>query len=149
MGGPAFNYAKKSGMCSQASYRYTAKDGSCKASSCTKVIPAGRITGYKDVSKGQASALMSAIQQGPVSVGVDASGFSGYKGGVLTKRCGTSINHGVLAVGYGTDEGNEYWKVKNSWGTRWGELASSDSPAKVINAAFLIWLCTQKSMHPQ
>jgi cathepsin L len=53
---------------------------------------------------------------GPVSVAVDASNWSSYKTGVFDK-CGTGLNHGVLAVGYTSD----YWVIKNSWGSRWGE----------------------------
>jgi len=56
-----------------------------------------------------------------VSVGVDAGAFQNYGSGVLTSACGTSINHAILAVGYGTANGVQYFKLKNSWGTSWGE----------------------------
>jgi cathepsin L len=60
----------------------------------------------------------------PVSVAVqaDSSVFQHYSSGVLTdSKCGTSLNHGVLAVGYGTENGQKFWLVKNSWGTSWGD----------------------------
>merc|ERR1719221_165766 len=60
---------------------------------------------------------------GPVSVAIEADKFAFqlYKTGVLKGTCGTALDHGVLVVGYGTDEnGVDYWKVKNSWGSQWG-----------------------------
>merc|ERR1719277_2020003 len=65
-----------------------------------------------------APALKSAIQQGPVSVAIEADqmSFQLYNGGTITSGCGTNLDHGVLAVGYG----DSYFKVKNSWGASWG-----------------------------
>merc|ERR1711879_1112044 len=64
---------------------------------------------------------MSALQLGPVSIALDGGGsaFQGYSSGVLTGNCGSQLDHGVLTVGYGTLDGTDYWKVKNSWGTSW------------------------------
>jgi cathepsin L len=81
-----------------------------------------RIRGFKNVPTGSEIALMSAIAQQPVSVVVDASQyFQLYGGGVMTGFCGSSLNHAVLAVGYGTLDGLDYYIVKNSWGIDWGQ----------------------------
>ena len=81
-----------------------------------------QITGYQDVA-GNEQALAEAVSQGPVSVAVCAiTIFQFYNKGVVTSNlCGAMLDHGVLAVGYGTDSGTKYWKVKNSWGKSWGE----------------------------
>merc|ERR1712224_214056 len=92
--------------------------GSCKSSGYTTAIPQGGVTGYKSVGQ-STDALKSALQTGPVSVAIEADqmAFQLYSGGILKSGCGTNLDHGVLAVGYG--EG--YFKVKNSWGSSWGQ----------------------------
>lgn len=130
---PGFEFLETAGACAEESYPYTAQAGSCK-SSCDLAVPAGGVTGYKDVDIDDSKALMSALMTGPVSVAIEAdqTSFQMYSGGVLKGTCGSKLDHGVLAVGYGTDNGLGYWKVKNSWGPSWGErgyfrLLRSDS----------------------
>jgi len=66
--------------------------------------------------------LMAAVAQQPVSIAVEANQLSWqfYFGGVIDFDCGTELDHGVLAVGYGTHNDKPVWKVKNSWGAGWG-----------------------------
>jgi len=117
----AFRYVQANGLCTESAYPYTAKNGVCKSSSCTPSTDS-KITGYKDVTHTE-NALGAAVDITPVSVAIEAdqSGFQLYKSGVFCGTCGTNLDHGVLAVGYGDEGTTAYWKVKNSWGTSWGE----------------------------
>jgi cathepsin L len=113
----AFGYIiKNNGIGSEASYPYTAHDGKCK-----QVPSVATVSKYTDVKKNDEKDLMSAVNSQPVSVAVDAQSWSSYRKGVMSGFCGKSLDHGVLAVGYGTDASQDYWIVKNSWGTSWGE----------------------------
>jgi C1A family cysteine protease len=105
------------GLCSEADYKYssgTGHTGSCRKSTCTNV-PGSAVTKITDLGATD-SAMVSALAKQPVAIAIEAdqSAFQLYKSGVLTGSCGTSLDHGVLAVGYGTQAGTEYYKVKNS-----------------------------------
>ncbi|KAI3421406.1 Pept_C1 domain-containing protein [Psidium guajava] len=110
------------GLTTETNYPYQAVDDTCNARKAA--TSAAKITGYEDVPSNSESALLKAVANQPVSVAIDAGGsdFQFYSTGVFTGECGTSLDHGVTAVGYGTSEdGAKYWLVKNSWGTGWGE----------------------------
>lgn len=115
----AFHYAMENGMCSESDYEYTAVGGTCKECS-----PEVKISGCVDVTHNNEIDLKTAVSIGPVSVAIEADtkAFQLYTSGVLTgDACGTNLDHGVLVVGYGTDDNIPFWLVKNSWGESWGE----------------------------
>ncbi|KAJ1698811.1 hypothetical protein LUZ63_007323 [Rhynchospora breviuscula] len=113
--------AKNGGITTEANYPYTQTQGACAYSKISD--HAATITGYQHVTAYSESALMNAVANQPVSIAIDASGsaFQFYSGGIFTGPCGTNLDHAVTAVGYGTSSGTNYWIVKNSWGTSWGE----------------------------
>ena len=122
----AFAWEKSNdGLCSLEDYPYTSGSTGSTGSACLTctVVPGSKVKSYTNVLSTD-HALMSALVQQPVSVAIEAdqASFQFYSSGVLTKECGSTLDHGVLVVGYGTSlDGIDYYKVKNSWGTKWGE----------------------------
>lgn len=114
----AFEYVIRNGLCNSSEYLYTGTKGKCKT--CHTSV---KISSYKDVKPLDASALVQAVAQQPVSVAIEADQniFQFYSSGVITGSCGTNLDHAVVVVGYGTEAGKDYWIVRNSWGTSWGE----------------------------
>jgi len=114
------------GLDTESSYPYTSgttlKIGTCKY---TTANSGGTLKSYSNVKSGDESALQTAVYAGPTSVAIDASkaSFQMYKSGVYyAPTCSsTNLDHGVLTVGWGVDSGDDYWIVKNSWGTTWGQ----------------------------
>jgi len=116
----AFKYLIQNGQCDLSEYPYNPdKTNDCK--SCTQV--AHFDTCY-NVKPNDQNSLKSAVAQQPVSVAIEADTqyFQSYSGGILDSPiCGTTLDHGVLIVGYGEENGLKYWLLKNSWSTTWGE----------------------------
>merc|ERR1719253_806263 len=84
-------------------------------------------------------ALEAAVLRGPVAAGIDASAAAvrAYAGGVLSGGCGKAVDQSMLIVGFGEEDGVEYWKLQNSWGPGWGEqgylrLARGDGACGVL-----------------
>jgi len=116
-----FAYAENNnGLCLEMDYQYAAREGQCR--SCSR--RSAHNTSHADIGKYDEDSMKKAVSEGPVSVAIEADQkvFQLYKGGVLTgSDCGYQLDHGVLIVGYGSDNGSDFWKVKNSWGYNWGE----------------------------
>ena len=112
---------RNNGLSLENEYIYLEHREECKKDYYKHYNP---ITGYIEFEKYNEQALMTAVNNGPVVVGIEASyDFDYYNGGIFDGECGTDVNHMVLVVGYGEDEqtGNKYWIVKNSYGPYWGE----------------------------
>merc|ERR1712126_370624 len=124
----AFDYIIAApGLESESDYPYTSGGGhsghDCKFD---KSKVKATISSYVDVKRKDEDALKQAVATvGPISVAIDASHFSFqlYSGGVYYERsCSEDrLDHGVLVIGYGTEDGKDYWLVKNSWAASWGE----------------------------
>lgn len=134
---------KNNGLCSEEAYPYfsgtTGKVGECETT-CEK-IDKSDIQKVINVAPNNEQAFISALYQQPISIALEADepGFQLYKSGIFTGKCSTNLDHGVLAVGYAPD----YWIVKNSWGTDYGEngyirLARGDYNGKSGQCGLLI-----------
>merc|ERR1712232_1401938 len=118
----AFKYLESHKAELESVYKYTAKNGTCQydESSATAV----EVSTYKNVVKDNVDQMKAAVAQQPVSVSIEADKavFQQYKSGIFdSAECGTKLDHAVLVAGYGSENGTDYWIMKNSWGTVWGE----------------------------
>ncbi|KAG5178633.1 cathepsin L-like proteinase [Tribonema minus] len=120
----AFDWVRDAGgVCRAEDYPYTGllpPFKRCKTE--CKPVPGTQVTGWVKADADDAS-VMRAVARRPLAVAIEADqmAFQFYSGGVFAAPCGTELDHGVVLVGYGTDDdGNDYWKVKNSWGPSWG-----------------------------
>ncbi|CAL8122206.1 unnamed protein product [Orchesella dallaii] len=116
----AYDYVKiNTGINGNATYPYETKQLTCRYKSTAK---AGTATGYVYTAEDDENDLKKAVAAGVVATAIDATELQAYVSGVFKCTKFEALNHGVLIVGYGTDASlGDYWLVKNSWGTGWGE----------------------------
>jgi len=122
----------------ESQYPYTAKAGTCAFTGNVTVytVPynttvyswvidsTGKNSATYAIKQKSPAAFKAALQSGPISVAIDATGnvFNYYKSGTIeASQLGTSIDHAVNMIGYGSDSNGKYWLMRNSWGTGWGE----------------------------
>jgi C1A family cysteine protease len=120
----SYNYVNDHGVQRTSTYPYVARLDTCKRSSSTFRYKPDE---YKTVPINDNEALQQAVNYVPVSVGIDASSLKSYSRGIISQNCGQNLNHDMLIMGYGTytteasNTSTDFWLLKNSWGTRWGE----------------------------
>jgi len=108
------------GLEGESDYAYTAKDGTCSLDKSKERV---FVSDWKQISTNEDEIAAALVKYGPLAIGVNATPFQMYKNGILDPWwCpSTGINHAVTLVGYGEENGKKFWKIKNSWGTGWGE----------------------------
>lgn len=132
----SFWYVIDNGIALDSKYPYAGKDQKCAYK------PGMKAFGIRDCAEVPANktiALQSAVAKQPVSIAVEADTvqFQFYRSGVFSGKCGTDLDHGIVLTGYGTLDGKDYWKCKNSWGASWGmsgyiliQRTSADGPGE-------------------
>jgi C1A family cysteine protease len=121
----AFRYLiRVGGIEKQSVYPYTAKNGTCKFAT---LLVSESLSDLVQIEKDEEKIKKALLEIGPLSVALDASSLQFYsKGSILrqTSGCGQkerNLNHGVVIVGYGVENGVKFWIVKNSWGVGFGD----------------------------
>jgi cathepsin L len=119
----AFNYSMTAGITTEADYPYRGVTGTCEPD---KIKPVAKNAGFTTVMPNNYTDLVHNVAQRPIAVTVAAGGLGWqlyshgvYSGGIA--GCGFELDHGVQLVGYGEDNGEKYWIIRNSWGKSWGQ----------------------------
>jgi cathepsin F len=119
----AYEYAiKAGGIEKESDYPYTARDGTCKFDKSKVVVT---LSSFVTISSDEAEMATWNAANGPISIGINAGPMQYYTGGISHPKRRTcnpaDLDHGVLIVGYGSENNTPYWIIKNSWGKSWGE----------------------------
>lgn len=128
----AFKYViKTGGLVAESEYRYTSGNGNrghCNKKKTKSSEIAASISSWSKISssaKGEAAIETALLKSGPITIGIDAGPMQDYTSGIDNpSNCGSGrfdLDHAVLIVGFGEEEGKKYWTIKNSWNTDWGE----------------------------
>jgi len=151
----AFEFVEENhGIDTEKDYPYEAVQETCDDRRLNRIVVS--IDGHKDVDEGDEAEMLKVVTNQPLSVAIQANQrfFQLYTGGIFDdEECGTQLNHGVLVAGYGSEEGQDYWLMKNSWGTRWGEegymrMAMGVAPSGICGIAKMPSYPLKKSVDP-
>jgi len=115
----AFQFLKTNAACTEESFPYECPE----KRTCPKCVAAmSVIRNYTVIQASNEAALMAAVARQPVAIGIAASGsFMSYSSGIFQGPCPGGRNHAVAIIGYGSENGMDYWIIRNSWGSGWGE----------------------------
>eukprot|EP01065_Artemidia_motanka_P023542 TRINITY_DN2817_c0_g1_i1.p1 TRINITY_DN2817_c0_g1~~TRINITY_DN2817_c0_g1_i1.p1 ORF type:complete len:787 (+),score=161.39 TRINITY_DN2817_c0_g1_i1:52-2361(+) len=119
----AMDWVKQNGIDTEQSYPYASASGTSPGCTTGHTRAAATVTGHVEVAKDEDAMAAYVAQHGPLSVCVDAMTqlWWPYTGGIMTGCCNKACDHAVLIVGYGEDNGQKFWLIKNSWNAKWGE----------------------------
>ena len=142
----AFKFVIDNGICSEEDYPYIGLQGQCNP--CKPIM---KIESYKDIIQNNEKILKRVVAQQPVSVAIQANllSFRYYSSGIYSdQNCGNNIDHGVLIIGYGYDDtyDMDYWTIKNSWGSDWGENGYIRIQRNINNSSGLCGIALQPSI---
>ena len=135
----AFQYIESKGLEKESEYPYVSGAGQVPSCKYSQSSATGTVSNFNDLQQ-EFSQMKAGLSHSPVSVAIEADQmvFQQYTSGILTSGCGTKLDHGVLAVGYGTDAGQDYIIVKNSWSASWGDqgyIKIAPNQCGILNAA--------------
>ena len=118
----AWNYWSTHDAILESDYPYVAADGDCQYDSLPHT--AVETQGWENVTADDVDQVRAAVANQPISIAIEADKlvFQLYSTGIFdSPKCGTTLDHAVMIVGYGSENGQDYFILRNSWNTTWGE----------------------------
>ncbi|XP_002980232.2 mexicain [Selaginella moellendorffii] len=119
----AFEYARTHSIAAAADYPFVGEAGACKHKEKQGKVSLKEFESIEGTDKAIEKNMLKAVHNQPLTAVIDGSKaeFKSYAGGIYKGPCAESGSLSVLVVGYGSENGDKYWIIKNSWGTEWGE----------------------------